>query len=152
LLSEAVGDVSVPWSTNWLWGAPLVVLTVVIHVLGLGFIDRGVALFAGRRTPVAPSVPRFVVVMGIVAWLATFLHAMEATVWALAYRWLGAIPNVQDAMLYSLSAMTSYGHAELFLDRPWQMLGAIESLNGIMLFGLTTAFLFFTMQRARGGL
>jgi hypothetical protein len=152
LLSGAIDDVSVPWGANWLWGVSLVVLTVVIHVLGLGVIDRGVALFSARRRPRASSVPYFVLVMGTVAWLATLLHGVEATVWALAYTWLGAIANVQAAMLYSLSAMTSYGHAELFLDRRWQMLGAIESLNGIMLFGLTTAFLFFTMQRARGGL
>jgi hypothetical protein len=45
-------------------------------------------------------------------------------------------------MLYSLSAMTTYGHASLFLKDRWQLMGALEALNGTMLFGLTTAFLF----------
>ena len=27
------------WYTNWPWSLPLVVLTVVIHVIGLEFID-----------------------------------------------------------------------------------------------------------------
>ena len=44
-------------------------------------------------------------------------------------------------MLYSLSAMTSYGHASLFLEDRWQLMGALEALNGALLFGLTTAFL-----------
>jgi hypothetical protein len=45
-------------------------------------------------------------------------------------------------MLYSLS----YGHANLFLETNWQMMGALESLNGMLLFGLTTAFLFAMIQ------
>jgi hypothetical protein len=42
--------------------------------------------------------------------------------------------------------MTSYGHATLFLAPHWQMMGALEALNGMMLFGLTTAFLFSVVQ------
>jgi AcrR family transcriptional regulator len=36
----------------------------------------------------------------------------------------------------------SYGHATLFLEGQWQLMGALEALNGMLLFGLTTAFLF----------
>ena len=50
------------------------------------------------------------------------------------------------AMLYSLSAMTSYGHANLLLAQHWQLMGAIEALNGMMLFGLSTAFLFAMLR------
>jgi hypothetical protein len=50
-------------------------------------------------------------------------------------------------MLYSLSALTTYGHANIFLDTKWQMMGALEALNGMLLFGLTTAFLFAMIQR-----
>ena len=49
-------------------------------------------------------------------------------------------------MLYSLSAMTSYGHANLYLQAHWQMMGALEALNGMLLFGPTTAFLFAMIQ------
>jgi hypothetical protein len=58
------------------------------------------------------------------------------------YRLLDALPNNKSAMLYSLSAITSYGHANLFLKEHWQLMGALEALNGTLLFGLTTAFLF----------
>jgi hypothetical protein len=62
--------------------------------------------------------------------------------WAASYRLLDALPDGKSAMLYSLSAMTRYGHASLFLKDRWQLMGALEALNGTLLFGLTTAFLF----------
>jgi len=60
-------------------------------------------------------------------------------------------PCVQDhrsAMLYSLGAMTTYGHASLSLAPAWQRMGVLEALNGWILFGLTTAFLFVIMRKA----
>jgi hypothetical protein len=82
-----------------------------------------------------------------VLWVTT-LHAAEAAVWAGVYRWLGALPDQDTAMLYSLSAISSYGHAGLYLLPRWQLMGALEALNGVMLFGLTTAFLFTVVQSA----
>jgi hypothetical protein len=79
--------------------------------------------------------------------LVTLLHGLEGTTWAAAYRLLGALPDTRSAMLYSLSAMTSYGHATLFLEGTWQLMGALEALNGMLLFGLTTAFLFAMIQQ-----
>ena len=90
---------------------------------------------------------KFSVVMGITALLATLLHGVEAAIWAAAYRLLGALPGGKSAMLYSLSAITSYGHAQLFLKEEWQLMGALEALNGVLLFGLTTAFLFAMIQK-----
>jgi hypothetical protein len=49
-------------------------------------------------------------------------------------------------MLYSLGAITSYGHAKLSLQDQWQLLGALEALNGMLLFGLSTAFMFAIIQ------
>ena len=78
--------------------------------------------------------------------LVTGLHALEGSAWAFAYIELGASPDRRTAMLYSISAMTSFGHAGIYLDPHWQMMGALEALNGMMLFGLTTAFLFSVLQ------
>lgn len=81
-------------------------------------------------------------VVGGTTLLATCLHAFEAILWAIAYRHLSALPDNDSAVLYSLSAITSYGHANLVLEPRWQLMGALEALNGWLLFGLTTAFLF----------
>ena len=74
--------------------------------------------------------------------LVTILHGFEGVIWAAAYRFLDALPDGRSAMLYSLSAMTTYGHEDLHLKAQWQLMGAFEALNGTLLFGLTTAFLF----------
>ena len=66
--------------------------------------------------------------------------------WALAYRLLGALPDNKTAILYSLGAITSYGHASLLLETHWSLMGTLEALNGWLLFGLTTAFLFAMIQ------
>jgi hypothetical protein len=84
--------------------------------------------------------------MVVAVLLLTVLHAVEAGGWAGAYVALGARPDIVSAMLYSLSAMTSYGHADVFLAKHWQLMGAIEALNGMMLFGLSTAFLFAVLR------
>lgn len=42
--------------------------------------------------------------------------------------------------------MTTYGGSDLDLQGHWRLMGALEALNGIILFGLTTAFLFSMIQ------
>jgi len=137
-----------PWSADWAWGLPLIVLTVVIHAYGLGRLDKEVSakLSATGRFGRFSSAP--ILVIGGTALSATILHALEGFIWAGAYRILGALPENKSAMLYSLSAMTSYGHENLYLAPHWQMMGALEALNGWILFGLTTAFLFTVIQKA----
>ena len=54
-------------------------------------------------------------VMGPTALLVTCLHAIECAIWAAAYYLLGALPDFKSAMLYSLNAMTSYGHESVDL-------------------------------------
>jgi hypothetical protein len=58
----------------------------------------------------------FVVVVGVTTLLATSLHAIEASIWAAAYQLLGALPDARSSVLYSLNAMTSYGHTNLNLE------------------------------------
>ena len=130
------------WDIDWLWSLPLIAVSVVVHVIGLMLIFRGVVNTMRIATAHRRFVPMFVAVIGRAALLATLLHGLEAGLWAAAYRGLGALPDGRTAMLYSLSAMTSYGHANLYLEDQWQLMGALEALNGMLLFGLTTASLF----------
>jgi len=84
--------------------------------------------------------------MGSMTLLVTLLHGIGAVIWAVAYCVLEALPDYRSAMLYSLNAMTSYGHEPIQLKAEWQMMGALESLNGMLLLGFTTAFLFSMIQ------
>ena len=136
------------WIGDWIWSLPLIVLTVVIHVCGLAVIGERVVRVLGESIIERRRFMfKFAVVMAVTSLLATILHGIEAAIWAAAYEFLAALPDARSAMLYSLSAMTSYGHAALFLKDRWQLMGALEALNGMLLFGLTTAFLFAMIQR-----
>jgi hypothetical protein len=136
-----------PWIGDWAWSLPLIVLTVVIHVCGLALIGGKFVAVLGKSLDARNFIPKFALVIGGTALLATVLHGIESAIWAAAYRVLGALPDNRFAMLYSLSAMTTYGHANLYLKDQWQLMGALEALNGMLLFGLTTAFLFAMIQR-----
>jgi hypothetical protein len=135
------------WSADWAWGLPLIVLTVLIHVLGLGLVRQRGLRFSTRKKGSRHPIGIFVLVMGSATLLATALHGFEAGIWAMAYRALGALPNNKTAMLYSLNAITSYGHTNIDLAAHWQLMGALEALNGWLLFGLTTAFLFGMLEK-----
>ena len=135
------------WDANWGWGIPLIILNVSLHAIGLGIIYVKIIeitrLIGNRRGVIFT----FALVMGIAALFVTLLHGIEATIWAGAYILVEALPDGRSALLYSVGAITSYGHANLVLAPRWQLLGALEALNGMILFGLTTAMLYGMIQR-----
>ena len=59
---------------------------------------------------------------------------------------LGAVDTPADAMLYSVDSMTTRGASRLRLERHWKMMGALEAADGMLLFGISTAFVFAVMQ------
>jgi len=135
------------WDGNWAWGLPIIVLNVSLHVIGLGYINTKIIEIVGLLQHRRHVLFTFAIVMGIATLAATVLHGVEAMLWAGAYLVLAAIPDIRLAVLYSLSAITSFGHANLFLAAQWQLMGALEALNGMILFGLTTALLYGMIQR-----
>jgi hypothetical protein len=135
------------WNSNWAWSIPLIVLTVLIHVIGLGLFNVKMVQILTVVKDRRYFIYVFALGIGVTTLWATLLHAFEAGIWAAAYRLLGALPNGKSAILYSLSAITTYGHSELFLAERWRLMGALEALNGIILIGLTTALMYGLIQR-----
>jgi len=136
-----------PLPADWALGLPLIMLTVVFHVVGLALISQKVHGVSGLiwRTHAKAT---FVVLTGAATLLSTCFHGIEAIMWAVPYWLLGALPDFRSSVLYSLNAMTSYGHTNLALGGHWQFMGALEALNGWLLFGLTTAFLVAVIHKA----
>jgi hypothetical protein len=137
----------VPWSADWLWSLPLSVVTVVLHVVGLFIIrqrfDRVLIHASQRRMRITA-----LLFMAGTTVSVTLLHGLESAIWAIGFRLLHALPDKKSAMLYSLSAMTTFGHSGSTLEPHWQLMGALEALNGLILFGLSTAFLYGILQEA----
>jgi hypothetical protein len=148
--SEVAMDsgVSLTWSLDWAWGLPLIVVTVVFHAHGLRLIGKEVHARLNNSERSRKLSSSLTYIIGGTALSVAFLHGLEGVMWAGAYRLLGALPDNKSAMLYSLNAMTSYGHANLYLSPSWELMGALEALNGWILFGLSTAFLFTVMEKA----
>jgi hypothetical protein len=136
------------WRADWEWGLPLIVLTVVIHVLGLEFLNQKAVEVLSRQEGVhGRSRVRFALVISTWVLLATCLHVLEAGAWAACYLFLGARSDFTSAMLYSMGAMTTFG-SSLVLEGEWRLMGQIEALSGWLLFGLTAAFLFSTIHKS----
>jgi len=128
------------WGADWAWGLPIIVFTVMIHVLVLSLIKRS----SDHAMPFILKHQAWSI--GGVTLTITILHGFEAFIWARAFLWLRAVPDNPTAMLYSMNALTAFGHTDVKLERPWTLLGAMEALNGWILFGLSTAYLFALIQ------
>ena len=137
-------------SVNWAWGLSLIALTIAIHAMGVVMMAiAGLGIRA--RLEIRNLGLRHVILIvtggvGAVGLLLAVLHGIEATIWAAAYVWLGALNSPKDAILYSLDSMTTRGASGLMLELHWQMMGALEAADGMLLFGISTAYIFAEMQ------
>ncbi len=84
--------------------------------------------------------------------LACFLvlfitHLIEAGAWAVFFWRIGEFTSFGDAMYFSGTSLTALGYGDLVLKSPFRSLGPIMATNGILMFGCSTAFLFFVIQK-----
>lgn len=135
---------------DWVWGLSLIGLTIAIHatgIVGLGLVGVRIGeRLENQRLVLHHEVMYLIGIIGIGGLLLGTLHGFEATIWAAAYLWLGAFNSPADAMLYSIDSMTTRGASGLALPLRWRIVGALESADGMLLFGVSTAFMFAVMQ------
>lgn len=137
------------WGASWFWSLVLVAITIAFHAVGIvliGSASRHARTRLLRRgITYVDSAPATIVLIVAVALALAVLHAIESMAWAIVYVWLGALPSPADAALYSVDSMTTRGASGLFLAPQWRMMGATEAGDGMLLFGISTAFLFYVM-------
>jgi len=137
------------WDASWLWSLPLFAITIAIHAVGVVAIAHGLVVWR-RGHPRGDNFPyariEAIGIIVVVALILGALHAIECCIWAAVYVHLGAFPTVADAALYSVDSMTTRGSSTgTGMEEHWRMMGAIEAGNGMLLFGISTAFLFAVM-------
>jgi hypothetical protein len=140
------------WNGNWSWALVLIPSTIVIHVAVIAGLAIGLERARGtaRGEHGYSGWKAFFRVLGSVAVIAlilTVVHALECAMWTVAYTRLGAFASPAQAALYSVDSMTTRGASDLHPEEHWRLLGATESLDGMLLFGISTAFLFYVMAR-----
>jgi hypothetical protein len=135
---------------SWTWSLSLIALTVAIHTLVVVMMalvmEKIRCRLDNRSLGLRYVIPIVIGLVGTVGLLLAVLHGIEATIWAAAYLWLGALGSPIDAMLYSVDSMSTRGASGLTLPRHWRMMGALEAGNGVLLFGISTAYIFTVMQ------
>ena len=99
-----------------------------------------------RKLRLRHVIPILIGIVGAVGLLLAVLHGIEAVIWAAAYIWLGALDLPKDAILYSVDSMTTRGASGLMLQQHWRIVGALEAAGGMLLFGISTAYIFAVMQ------
>lgn len=132
-------------------GLSLIVLTIAIHttaVVLMAFgLDKRVSVPADTHQPDRlRAIPKMIGHIGAVALTLAALHGLEGALWASAYWGLGALDSLSDASVFSLATMTTFEIPGLTLPPRFQMLSALEAMNGVLLFGISTAFLFAVLQ------
>jgi Ion channel len=70
------------------------------------------------------------------------LHIIETGIWASFYYWRRLFDDFETSLYFSLSSYTTIGYGDVVLPRRWRLLGAIEGISGVLLCGLSTAFVF----------
>jgi hypothetical protein len=137
-------------SVDWTWGLSLIVLTIAIHATGLSFMGFGLRSIRVQVEGRGLSLRRaFAIVIGMIStigFLLSVLHGIEAGLWAAAYWWLNAIDSPEAAILYSVDSMPTRGASGIMLEQHWRMMGALEAFDGMLLFGISTAFIFAVMR------
>jgi hypothetical protein len=119
--------------------------TVVIH----GFVVHTIVMALRRDLKRG--------VLGVRLWLnltfvmsATLLafagHLLEIALWAFALVMSGAVADF-SAAIYSSAGSYTTASSDIVLPPGWKLLGPLEAACGMLMFGVSTAFIFAVIQR-----
>jgi hypothetical protein len=119
---------------------------IAIHAIFMAAVLR-VSRAADERATSRQSL-RLVAVM--IATVSVFMaaHIAEVAVWALAYRIVGAAPPGTDFIYFAFVNYTTLGYGDVIPIERWHLLGPMTAMNGVLLFGWSTAVIFAVLRAA----
>ena len=132
----------------------IVAICVVIHTSVLlifaKWMLRHLAITESGR-----HLPHHAGLLILVFFIVIVLHMVETALWASFYYWQSLFPDFETSLYFSLTSYTTIGFGDVVLPRKWRLLGAMEGISGVLLCGLSTAFIFAVVNllfRMRTGL
>jgi hypothetical protein len=132
-------------AVQFLVGAIVSVINIMIHALvTVGAI--GIARTAGLRHDAWPRL-HLMAVMVATASALMVAHTMEVLVWALAYALVGAAPAGSDLIYFAFVNYTTLGYGDITPIQAWRLTGPMTAMNGILMFGWSTAVLFEVLRK-----
>jgi hypothetical protein len=86
------------------------------------------------------------VMVGVAAVLM-IAHTLEMLAWALAYAIVGAAPDDSDLLYFAFVNYTTLGYGDITPVQAWRLIGPMTAMNGILMFGWSTAVLFEVLRK-----
>jgi len=122
----------------------IVGICAVVHTLGLVFVADWLL---DRRTRLRNMGMggHSLILIGVFA-VIVFLHIFEAGIWATFYQTWGLFPDFETSFYFSLTSYTTIGYGDVTLPQRWRLLGGVEGFSGVLLCGLSTAFIFIILN------
>jgi len=127
-------------------GAGVSVCNIVIHALVTVAVVRTAQLIAAKNS----SRPLGLVVIVMIATVSVLMvaHACEVLVWSVAYEMTDLTPAGADPVYFAFVNYTTLGYGDITPVERWQLLGPVTAMNGVLLFGWSTALIFEVLRRA----
>jgi hypothetical protein len=130
---------------QFLVGGIVSVINIMIHALvTVGAV--GIARSAGLRQTGRPRL-HLMAVMVCTAAALMVAHTLEVFVWTLAYAFVGAAPAGSDLLYFAFVNYTTLGYGDVTPVKAWQLTGPMTAMNGILMFGWSTAVLFEVLRK-----
>ncbi len=136
---------------QFLFGGAISAVNIGLHALVMTVLIR-IAQNASERSKSHASKHLLLVMIPTVLVLMV-THAAEIIVWGLAYFIVDATPPGADRVYFAFVNYTTLGYGDVVPLPRWNLLGPITAMNGVLLFGWSTAVIFEILRRAlaRGG-
>src|SRR5206468_9743157 len=74
-------------------------------------------------------------------------HVLEVLVWSLAYAIVDAAPPDANLVYFTFVNYTTLGYGDITPAERWRLLGPMTAMNGVLLFGWSTAVIFQVLRR-----
>jgi Ion channel len=127
-------------------GAGVSIGNIVIHALVMTAVVRVAHRVAAGETAHRAALLISVMVATVSVLMAA--HLSEGIVWSLAYAVVDAAPTGADLMYFAFVNYTTLGYGDVTPVERWRLLGPMTAMNGVLLFGWSTAVIFEVLRRA----
>jgi hypothetical protein len=136
-------------------GTAVSVCNIAIHALVMATVVQISSRIAGARDKMRQSARLAIMITTVSIATVPILmaaHFSEVMVWSLAYAIVGAAPAGADPVYFAFVNYTTLGYGDVIPVERWRLLGPITAMNGVLLFGWSTAVIFEVLRRtARHG-
>src|SRR5215510_1317593 len=130
---------------QFLLGGGISIANIGIHALVMTLVVQ-VAQAASAKNRSHSSLLLIAVMIPTVSVLMA-THALEVIVWSLAYSLVDAVPPGANLVYFAFVNYTTLGYGDVVPVERWHLLGPITAMNGVLLFGWSTAVIFEVLRR-----